>query len=139
MTAGNDTVVKAATRSHRRVAAFLACFILAITTGFAADISAGFDSANKLYEQGKFADAASAYEKLVQTGSVSPVLYFNLGNAYFKSGQLGHALAAYHRAEQLAPRYPDVRANLRFVRGQVQGPTLSPTGLQRWLMSLTIN
>lgn len=123
----------------QRIASLLACFILVIATGFAADISNGFDSANKLYEQGKFSDAASAYEKLVKSGSVSSALYFNLGNAYFKSGQLGHALAAYHQAEQLSPRDPEVRANIQFVRGQVQGPTLSPSGLQRWLASLSIN
>lgn len=128
------------TQCHcRRVISLVACFILAITTGFAADISTGFDSANKLYEQGKFSEAASAYEKLVQSGSVSAPLYFNLGNAYFKSGQLGRALAAYHHAEQLAPRDPEVRANLQFVRGQVQGPTVAPTSLQRWLASLTVN
>ena len=128
-----------AARRCRKITSLLACLILAITTGFAADISTGFDSANKLYEQGKFADAASAYEKLAQSGPVSSALYFNLGNAYFKSGQLGHALAAYHQAEKLSPRDPEVRANLQFVRGQVQGPTLSPTSPQRWLASLSIN
>jgi tetratricopeptide (TPR) repeat protein len=133
------TETKVWMRRLQRAASLFACFILAITTSFAADISAGFDSANKLYGQGKFSEAASAYEKLVQSGSISPALYFNLGNAYFKSGQLGHALAAYHRAEHLSPRDPDVRANLQFVRGQVQGPTLSPTGQQRWLASLTVN
>jgi tetratricopeptide (TPR) repeat protein len=134
-----STDIKAVTRHCRRVTSLLACVILAITTGFAAEISTGFDSANKLYEQGKFADAASAYEKLVQSGPVSSALYFNLGNAYFKSSQLGHAIAAYHQAEKLSPRDPEVRANLQFVRGQVQGPTLSSTGLQRGLASLTLN
>ena len=131
--------MRAGIETLRRATSVVACFVLALTTGFAADISTGFDSANKLYEQGKFSEAASAYEKLVQSGSVSPALYFNLGNAYFKSGQLGRALAAYHHAEKLSPRDPDVRANLLFVRGQVQGPTLSPTSLQRWLASLTVN
>jgi len=138
MTMGTPTVIRAARWRCRRALSLLACFVL-VTSGFAADISTGFDSANKLYEQGKFSEAASAYEKLVESGSVSTPLYFNLGNAYFKSGQLGRALAAYHRAEQLSPRDPDVRANLQFVRGQVQGPTLAPTSLQRWLASFTVN
>ena len=33
------------------------------------------------FQQGKFAEATSAYEKIVQSGSVSAGLYFNLGNA----------------------------------------------------------
>lgn len=139
MRTGFSTDIKVASRLCWTVASLFAYFILSLTTAFATDLSAGFDSANRLYEQGKFSDAASAYEKLVQSGSVSSALYFNLGNAYFKSGQLGHALAAYHRAEQLSPRDPEVRANLQFVRTQVQGPTLSPTGLQRRLASLSIN
>lgn len=139
MRMGFPTGIKPARRRFGTVASLLAFFILAITTGSAADHSTGFDSANKLYEQGKFSEAATAYEKLAQSGSVSSALYFNLGNAYFKSGQLGHALAAYHQAEKLSPRDPEVRANLQFVRGQVQGPTLAPTGLQRRLASLSIN
>jgi tetratricopeptide (TPR) repeat protein len=115
-------------------------FVCLSTAGtFAADVSAGFDSANKLYEQGKFADAASAYENLLQSGTASPALYFNLGNSYFKSGQLGHAIAAYRDAEKISPRDPDVRANLQFVRGQVQGSTTPPTGWQHGLSALTIN
>lgn len=121
------------------VAPFLSFLLLTMATAFAADISAGFDAANKLYEEGKFSEAASAYENLVQSGSVSSALYFNLGNACFKSGQLGRAVAAYRDAERLSPRDAELRANLQFVRSQVQGPTLSPTRAQRWLASLTIN
>ena len=98
-----------------------------------------FDSANKLYYEGKFADAAAAYDKLIQSGQRSAALYFNLGNAFFKSGQIGRAIAAYHQAELLTPRDPDVRANLQFARNQVQGPTLSATTWQKWLGRLSLN
>ena len=98
-----------------------------------------FEAANKLYYENKFPEAAVAYEKLIQPGSGSPALYFNLGNAWFKSGQMGRALAAYRRAEQLAPRDPDVRANLQFARNQTQGPTFSPSRWQHGLGKLTLN
>ena len=101
--------------------------------------AAAFDAANKLYEEGKFTDAVSAYEKLAQSGETSAALYFNLGNAFFKSGQIGRAVAAYRTAEQLTPRDPDLRANLQFARNQAQGPTLSPGRWQRWLGRLTLN
>lgn len=80
-----------------------------------------FEEANRLYEQGKYEEAAAAYLKIVDSGVVSPAVYFNLGNAYFKSGQLGMAIVSYRRAQQLAPRDPDIRANLQFVRGTVGG------------------
>jgi len=101
--------------------------------------SAAFDAANRLYAQNKFSEAAAGYEQLIAAGSVSPALYFNLGNANFKSGQIGRAIAAYRQAERLTPRDPDVRANLQFARAQVQGPTLRANLLQRALVTLSLN
>lgn len=116
----------------------LVIFIFAKTV-FAADLSPEFDSANRLYEQGKFSDAAASYEKIVRSGLVSSALYFNLGNAYFKSSHVGRAIAAYREAEKLSPRDPDIRANLQFARNQVQNPTLPPDQFHRWLARLTVN
>jgi hypothetical protein len=107
---------------------------------FAAEELAGaFDAANRLYEQGKFTEAVSAYEKIIQRGLVSPALYYNLGNASFKAGQTGRAIAAYRQATRMAPRDPELRANLQFVRNQIQGPTLRPGWWWRWLEALTLN
>jgi tetratricopeptide (TPR) repeat protein len=109
---------------------------------FAADVTTDFNAANKLYAEGKFAAAAAAYEKILQSGAVSPALWFNYGNAEFKLGQLGRAIAAYRRAELLSPRDDEVRANLGFVRNQVQGSTLYESGWSRmagWLGALTLN
>jgi tetratricopeptide (TPR) repeat protein len=106
---------------------------------FAADVAANFSAANKLYAEGKFTDAANAYEKILPTGAASPALYFNYGNAEFKSGNLGRAIAAFHRAELLAPRDSEIRANLAFVRNQVQGATVRESFWQNWLGNLSLN
>lgn len=109
---------------------------------FAADISADFNDANKLYAEGKFAAAAAAYGNILQAGAVSPALWFNFGNAEFKLGQPGRAIAAYRRAELLAPRDDEIRANLDFVRSQVPSPTWRDSGWSRmagWLDVLTLN
>jgi tetratricopeptide (TPR) repeat protein len=120
-----------------RLALLLAVLFPALSR---AEISTtAFESANKLYEEGKFAEAAAAYEKLAQSGQTSAALYFNLGNALFKSGRIGRAIAAYRQAGQITPRDPDVRANLQFARNQIEGPTLSPSRWQRWLGRLTLN
>jgi tetratricopeptide (TPR) repeat protein len=105
-----------------------------------ASISAeSFDAANKLYDGGKFNEAAAAYEKLLQSGQASPALYFNLGNTFFKAGEFGRAIAAYRLGQQLAPRDPDIRANLQFARSQVQAPTCSYAGWRRALRQLSLN
>lgn len=114
--------------------------VVAVATSSAASApAADFDTANKLYEQGKYAEAAQAYEKLIQSGQVSAAIYYNLGNAYFKGGQIGRAIAAYDEARRLAPRDPDLQANLQFARNQVQGPTVSPDWRQRWFGRFTLN
>jgi len=117
-------------------------FLFALVFGgkaFAADVPAEFNAANRLYAEGKFAAAAGAYEKILQSGAVSPALYFNYGNAEFKLGQPGRAIAAYRRAELLAPRDAEVRANLDFVRKQVEGPTLRESRWEDWLGTLTLH
>ena len=111
-------------------------------SALAADPSTEFNAANKLYAEGKFADAADNYKKILQSGAVSPALYFNYGNAEFKSGNLGRAIAAYRQAAQLTPRDAEVRANLDFARNQVQGPMLRESRWSRsagWLGLLTLN
>ena len=98
-----------------------------------------FESANKLYEQGKHAEAAAAYEKLLQSGHASAAVYYNLGNALLKKGEVGRAIAAFRQAQRLTPHDPDVRANLRFARNQTQGPTLAANRWQGWLNRLSLN
>jgi tetratricopeptide (TPR) repeat protein len=105
----------------------------------AEDVGASFDAANKLYEQGRFKDAAAAYQGLVKSGQSSAPIFFNLGNAFLKSGEIGKAVAAYRTAARFTPRDPDLRANLQFARNQVQGPTV-PTGKwDQFLGKMTLN
>src|SRR6266568_2887882 len=137
---GVPTATPARRRRSQALSAWLAMLITLCTLQTHAQVpSAAFDAANKLYEQGKFADAAGDYEKLLQTGQASEAIYFNWGNALFKSGQIGRAISAYQQAERIAPRDPDVRANLQFARNQVSGPTLLPDRLSRWLGNLSLN
>jgi tetratricopeptide (TPR) repeat protein len=118
-----------------------ATFLALVFAGhiFAADVTADFSAANKFYAEGKFPDAAVAYEKILQTGWQSPALLFNYASAEFKAGHLGKAIAAYRQAELLTPRDAELRANLAFVRNQVQGAMLCESRWQNWIGSLTLN
>jgi len=75
-------------------------------------------TANQLYETGQYAQAAHAYQQLVDQGYADSALFYNLGNAYFKQGDSGRAVLNYRRAGQLAPRDPDIEANLALARAQ---------------------
>jgi hypothetical protein len=74
--------------------------------------------ANQLYEAGQFVEAVAAYQTLADAGVEDGTLYYNLGNAYFKTGDLGRAILNYRRAQALLPRDPDVIANLQLARAQ---------------------
>lgn len=120
----------------------LCIFSLMFLAGVAGaqDVATAFNDANKLYEQGKFAEAAIRYQKIIDGGPSSAPLFFNLGNAYLKSGQIGRAIVAYRRSEELAPRDPEVRANLQFARKQAGGGTAAPGKFwENWLNKLTLN
>jgi tetratricopeptide (TPR) repeat protein len=71
---------------------------------------------NSLYESGRYLEAALVYEQLIDQGYESGALYYNLGNAYFKQGDLGRTILSYRRAERLYPRDADIRANLEIAR-----------------------
>jgi len=130
---------------------FITCMmLLCVGTLAAADVGSGksslvenlptaFTSANQLYSEGKFSQAAKDYRVILNSGAVSANLLFNDGNAEFKSGNLGRAIAAWRRAAQLAPRDADVRANLDFARNQVQGATWRESRWESWLGSLSLN
>ena len=82
-------------------------------------------------------EAAEAYENLIING-VSANLLFNLGNARFKAGEYGHAMAAYHRALKLAPRHPDIAANLRIVHQKALTEPIPTSLRQQWLRNLSL-
>ena len=81
--------------------------------------SASFASANKLYTQKKYREAAEMYEMVIKNEGVAPELYYNMGNAYFKSNELAKAILNYERALRIAPGYNDARYNLEFANQKV--------------------
>ena len=99
-----------------------------------------FAEANRMYEKGRYAEAATAYQKLVDRGERTAGIYYNLGTAAFKAGQPGRAIAAYRQAERFDPRDADLRANLAFARQKVNGDQVVPVPWwRRGLARLTLN
>jgi len=96
----------------------LALLATGVHAGGADTPQATFFRANALYSDGRYADAAAEYERVLATGVASANTWFNLGNARLKAGQIGPAVLAYERAARLAPGDPDIRANLAFAREQ---------------------
>ncbi len=77
---------------------------------------ATFRRGNDAYFKGHYAEAIAAYEQLAGLGILSDDLFYNLGNAYLKSGAIGPAVYNYERALELDPGQEDVDYNLKAAR-----------------------
>jgi hypothetical protein len=71
---------------------------------------------NQLYQESDFPGALEAYQTVLAAGFEGADLYYNMGNAYFKTGDLGNSILSYERALTLRPRDPDILANLELAR-----------------------
>ena len=78
------------------------------------------------------------YEQVLAAGARTANVYFNLGNAWFKAGEPGRAVAAYRHAQQFDPRDSDLLANLEFVRKKT-GAEEKPALWMRIVRFLTPN
>src|ERR1700680_429591 len=119
----------------------LCCAILAIVFASAAyaDTPAEFAKANQEYAAGHFKEAIDLYEQAVRSGSRSANLFYDLGNAYFHSGNFGRAILNYERALALDRHHPEAQANLRIVRDEARALELTPTLAERYLKFSNVN
>lgn len=77
-----------------------------------------FQEANDLYAAADYEGAISAYTAVL-ADSPSAEVYYNLGNAYFKTGELAQSILAYERALRLKPNYKDAQYNLEFAEQRI--------------------
>lgn len=75
--------------------------------------------ADSAYTADNFVLAEALYLKALEVGGSSTTLYYNLGNAYYRQGNLGKAIVNYERALKLDPTNADARANLEFVNSKI--------------------
>ncbi len=74
-------------------------------------------NADTEYQKGNYQQAIKDYEDLLKNG-VSAEIYYNLGNAYYRTDNITKAVLAYERAHLLSPGDEDINFNLQFVRGK---------------------
>ena len=87
-----------------------------LTASVCAGQGAFFDEGNQRYQEGDFDGALASYGRILDDGLESGELYYNVGNTYFKLGELGPAILYYERARRLMPGDDDLLANLELAR-----------------------
>jgi tetratricopeptide (TPR) repeat protein len=77
------------------------------------DNSALFEKGNQAYAKAQYQQAIQAYRQMLGGGNQSAVVYFNLGDAYYKLGDIPSALLYYEKAHKLSPGDEDINFNIR--------------------------
>ena len=72
------------------------------------------------YNQGRYDQAIEQWEQVLAQGQECGELYYNLGNAYFRTEQWGRCLLCYERARRLMPQDRDLRENLELAYAKTQ-------------------
>ena len=120
-----------------RLLTFLLC---AVSTSSAfAQLDSDFAKANQDYAQGNFKEAISGYETLVGSGQWSANLFYDLGNAYFRTGDFGRAILNYERALALERHHPEATANLQIARDEARALEMQQSRPERYLQFASIN
>jgi len=88
-----------------------------------------FYQANIYYQEGKYDEAIEDYQKIIDQGQESGNLYYNLGNSYFKKGELGLAVLSYERARSFIPNDSDLKSNYDYT---LQRLNLEPQLFGSW-------
>lgn len=110
--------------------------ILLTATVFAqADL---LQKANELYTKDQFKQSIDVYNQILMTNLESPEVYFNLGNAYYKTGQYTLSILNYERAKLLSPDDEDIAFNLQVANQKVVDSIQELPGIfiVRWWDSL---
>jgi hypothetical protein len=91
-----------------------------------------FLEGNRLYQEGDYAGAVSAYESVLSGGYTAAGLEYNLANAYLKDGSPGKAILHYRRALLLEHDMESARANLAYARSLTQDVKPEATTASFW-------
>jgi tetratricopeptide (TPR) repeat protein len=77
------------------------------------------DSGNAEYNKANFAKAITFYQKFLNGNIESAQAYYNLGNCYYRTNEIGKAVLYYEKAERLTPADPDVQFNLQLANQKI--------------------
>jgi tetratricopeptide (TPR) repeat protein len=98
--------------------------LLPLTEAFCDQEADIFNRANEYYSSKDYRKAIELYTELRERGIINAALYYNLGNTYYKLGQVGYAILNYEKALLLKPFDRDIRENLEFVRRSLKEKVL---------------
>ncbi len=80
-----------------------------------AQSDSAFADGNMLYSEGNYEEAISKYQDILDDGMESAELYYNMGNAAFRSNKIGYSVVYYRKALKADPGFEPAAQNLKYV------------------------
>ena len=114
-----ESGIKKASRGAGKAAVAVALLLCCGTFASQAASDPLWDAAAEDYAAGSWDAALQKYLQIEQSGMTSDRLCYNIGNAYYKCGQLGESILYYERALKLNPACADAEYNLGIARESV--------------------
>lgn len=99
----------------KRVTLFFS-FIFIFFSVFSSEVKEKKMAAQEHYAQGKYEEAIADYTSMLSNENESPELFYNIGNAYYKNGEVGKAILYYERALLISPNFDDAKYNLEIAQ-----------------------
>lgn len=96
-----------------KILALLFPLLTGAPTAYSQPLDPRIAEAEQLYRDNNFPAVVEIYENLIRQGWASGEIYYNLGNAYYKQGELGRAIINYERARRYLGKDPDLELNLK--------------------------
>ncbi len=94
-------------------------FILLALPAMSQDFSSKLLKAQDSYARSQFDSAALIYQSIIDGGYQSPELYYNLGNSYYKLGEIPSAILYYEKAAKLNPNDENIQHNLELCNSMI--------------------
>lgn len=95
-----------------------------------------FEKANQLFHNRLYDSAAGLYQQMINDGYCDPSLFYNAGNAYYRSNKTGMAIWCFRRAQMIhSDRF--ISENLALAQRRIREPILAPAEIFfiRWWKS----
>ena len=135
-----------------KIIGFLVCTFILLLLGSNSDaqISVGgalskFASAGVAYKEGRYDEAISRYNEILSAGRENGPIYYNLGNSYFKKGDMGNTALNYVRAKKFIPRDSDLMFNEKYIQSKIdqygveKNPNVFEDVLKDFIRFLTVD
>ena len=118
---------------------FVTLFICIFSWVLSAQGESLFEAATEDYNAGNYEAAAKKYLDILDGGSHSVAVYYNLGNCYYKLNKIAPSIYYYEKALMLSPNDEEVKSNLAFARNMTLDDieALPETGIGRFMNQIT--